>query len=117
MRSKDRVDSYIKEAAEANGFTEKEAQELIRESFYIMREIMALPGMPGFTVPGWGKYWAGVGFFRSMIIRMIRRYRDGKMTREAIVKVVSEYYPLYKMKWKLQLEEQKKKENARKRNS
>jgi hypothetical protein len=83
-----------------------------------MREIMALPGMPGFTVPGWGKYWAGVGFFRSMIIRMIRRYRDGKMTREAIVKVVSEYYPLYKMKWKTTIGGTKKRrKNARKRNS
>lgn len=117
MNSKERVDSYIKEAADSIGMSQEDAKELIREAFFIMREIMALPTMPGFTVPGWGKYSVGHGFFRSTMLRMIKAYRKGAISREAAVKVVQLYHPMYKIKWEQYLEHLKKKDYGSKRAS
>jgi hypothetical protein len=116
MKAGETVRKYIEEAGKRHGLTFEEANELMREAFIMSREIMELPWMPSFTVPGWGKYSSTVGFFRGSILRAIRAKRLGTVSYEAAASLVTRYYPLYKMKWESHLEEKNKK-NGRKRKS
>lgn len=116
MKAGETIREYIAKAGERHGLTFEEAHDLVKEAFIISREIMTLPWLPGFTMPGWGRYTANAGFFRGSILRIIRAKKLGYISYDAAREVVQRYWPLYKMKWEIQLEEQKKK-NGRKRKS
>jgi len=117
MKGSDLIKLRVKEAAEKHGLTYEEADELLREAFFLQREIMNLSWIPNFTIPGWGRFTLEPGTLRGRIIRTCKAVRAGKLSREAAKDIIGRYYPLYKVKWEHYLEDKKKRENGSRKKS
>ncbi len=89
-----KIEPELKKIAKDNGLEKEQLEELIDEFFIDLKGFMEDPRMPKVHLTNFGTFKPSLGKINQDIRRTMRRFRDGKTTREILCDKIQRLWPI-----------------------
>jgi len=94
MRKDKILERVIRNVAVEHSVSEKTVEDVLEHMFSTTRKTLGQPEMPSVLLHNFGKFYIKPGRIDGIIRNIINKYREGKVSRERAVEVISKVWPL-----------------------